>query len=73
MNFPNCSNAFQNCLNDLEHWSRTWQLNIAYKKLSVLQINRTSRTSHHNDYCRNSNVVVNASVVKDLGVFEMNV
>ena len=35
----------------------------------VLQIDRTSRTSHHNDYCLNSNVIVNASVVKDLGVF----
>jgi len=69
MNLPDCSNTFQNCLKDLEHWSRTWQLNIAYKKCSVLQINRTSRISQHNDYYLNSNVIVGASVVKDLGVF----
>ena len=41
MNFPDCSNPFQNCLNDLEHWSRTWQLNICLLYTSPSPRDRT--------------------------------
>jgi len=62
---PDCTSMFQKCLDKLVIWSKQWQLQIAYKKCSILQIgNATNELVFYLD----SDILANVNVAKDLGI-----
>jgi ribonuclease P/MRP protein subunit RPP40 len=60
-----CS-TFQSNLDRLQQWSDRWQLRIAYKKCSILQIGNSSKFAR--DYFLEDNCISNVSTCKDLGI-----
>jgi hypothetical protein len=53
-------------LDRLQQWSDRWQLKIAYKKCSILQIGNSSKFAR--DYFLQDNCISNVSTCKDLGI-----
>ena len=65
MKSPDCATMFQKHLDKLVVWSKHWQLKIAYKKCSIMQL---GNTINNPVFYLDSDILTNVDTVKDLGI-----